>query len=58
MKGNKVKTIKLKINNFGMRVDVLIGLASSGYKVWVEPVTKDYYTNYYVCVEVSEGEIK
>lgn len=49
--------IKLKINDYTDRQNVIIALANSGYKVWVEE--KELYdkygydngTDYFVCIE-------
>ena len=60
-KGSK-RTIKLKINPYNQREELLKNLALSGYKTWQEDNEdeKEFShtsTDYFVCFEVDESEI-
>jgi len=43
--------MKLKINNYTDRQNVIIGLINSGYKVWVEETNNILSTEYIVHIE-------
>ena len=51
--------VEFKINDYEHREAMIIALAHSGYKVWVEtkPI-KEYQidVDYYVCAEIPEKE--
>lgn len=50
------KGIKVKINQASYREDIVIALAGSGYKVWIEEKedkSDEFKTDYYVCFEIN-----
>ena len=50
--------IKLKIQDYNNRNNMVIALANAGYKVWVEKETYLASDTYYVCFEYPEPETK
>ena len=57
----KPRTIKIKINTYAERSEILKCLALSGRKVWQEEDEREYGSsdqNFYVCLEVNEDEIE
>lgn len=50
---NRIKEIKLKINNYQHRENMIVALAEAGYKVHVEEENIMLTTNYYVVFEYN-----
>ena len=58
----KTRTVRIKINPYVERSEIMKCLALSGRKVWQEKTDKNIYDgtddSYYVCFEVDESEIE
>lgn len=52
-----MKTIRIPINSYDSRVDIIVALATMGRKVWIEEEMHFSETIYLVCFNVAEGEI-
>ena len=53
-----MKTIKLNIQSYNDRRDMVFILAQNGFKTWVEEVKESLTTSYYVYFEVEDNAIK
>jgi hypothetical protein len=47
--------VKLNIQSYSDREKIVVSLANSGYKVWVEVETELATDTYYVCVELNKN---
>lgn len=53
-----MKVVKLLIEDYKERQNLVFALASNGYKVWIEETassTKMIDNDYYVCFEIPEN---
>ena len=57
---NLTKVIRFKIQDYFDREQIVIGFASSGYKVWVEEekIPNETTINFFVCVEEKCQQLK
>lgn len=53
-----MKIVKIKINPYDQRKDMLLALSLSGYKVWQEEIQNSTFnSDHYVCFEVDDKYI-
>lgn len=50
----KIKKVKFQIQGYEERKDVLMALATNGYKCWVEESEDRFDTDYFVWVELKK----
>lgn len=55
-----MKIVRVEINSYNARQSMVLALAESEYKVWIEetPIEGDISTNYWVCFEIPDNNIK